>query len=152
MKDILLIINEYSVHLPYDTDSLSVSAKAKEDGSIIEISNTSDLIDGSIIEVKVTSQDGSNSVTYKILISKDPAPKDYRALIYAGVIIGAFVLVTIIIIITNTRNKNNPLLKSKKQKEPSVPSVESAPIQQEVQTPSVPVQQTQTDNNVPPQQ
>ena len=145
------VIYEYRVHLPYDVDSLKVNATAKESGSIVEISNTSNLYNGSTIEVVVTSQDGSNSTTYVIKISKEAPPKDYRNFIYGGAIVGAIVIVIIIIIITNTRNKNNPLLRSKKKKEeesvvPPVQPVEQVqqpvqpqPVQQPiVETPSVP--------------
>lgn len=143
------VIDEYRVHLTYDVDSLKVVATPKESGSIVEISNTSNLRNGSVIEINVTSQDGSNKSTYYIKITKDSPPKDYRNLIYGGAIVVAIVVVIIIIIITNTRNKNNPLIKGKNKKEdnnvpPVQPVVQEQPVAPEqlptpvVETPSAP--------------
>ena len=131
------VILEYNIHLTYDVDSVKVNATAKESGSIIEISNTSNLHNESSIEVTVTSEDGSNKTVYIIKVKKDAPPKDYRNLIYGGAIVGALVLVIIIIIITNTRNKNNPLLGRKKEKKEEVPPVQ--PVVQEQSAPVEPV-------------
>ena len=146
------VIQEYKIHLKYDVDSVKITAVAKESGSKVVISNTSNLHNGSTIEVKVICADGSDDKTYTIHVTKDSPPKDYRNLIYGGIIVTALVLVTAIIIITNTKNKNNPLLRKKEEKNVDVPPVDNTQgVVTQVNPPQVVPTEPNTSQVVPTQ-
>lgn len=108
------VIHEYHIHLPNNVNSLEINATPTFEDATISVSNTNNLVNGSIITVTVTSADETKTQKYTIKITKDPEKKDYTSYY----ILGAFVLIIIVFMIlfikTAKKNKNDPILSSKK--------------------------------------
>ena len=107
------IVYDYKIHLSYDVNYITVRAATTVEDAKYTVSSTDDIKNGDTVSVTVTSADGSNSMTYMIHITKDPAPKDYKPIIFISLIILGIGIVIFIIIKTNQKNKTDPLLRLK---------------------------------------
>ena len=149
------IILEYTITINYDVDQVSVFAKPTNTKAKVDVSSSDNLKDGSVINVTVTSEDGSSSTVYLIHINKNREPLDYKKIAIITVIVLALGGVTILIIKTNQKNREDPLLRLKHDKRKvnkgeefdatQVQSVQQVVVQtqpQVVPTP-VPIQQAQ---------
>jgi hypothetical protein len=110
------VIYDYNIHATYDINYLTVNAVATNDEANIVITSTDNIKNGDTVKITVTSKDGSNSMVYMIHVQKDAPPRDYKPLIFGGLITLAIALVILLIIKTNQKNKNDPLLRIKGDK------------------------------------
>lgn len=96
---------EYRVHLTSDVSKLTVNAVPTYEEAIVEVSSTANLKNNSIIKVTVTSKDKSNTLEYKIKISKDAPKINYIPYIVMGVVSILFIVMIVLFIKTSKSKK-----------------------------------------------
>lgn len=107
---------EYRIHITYDVNSVDINAVPTVETAKVTIANNNDLSNGDVISVIVVSEDGTEEKRYLINVVKDPEPYDYtKILILGGISVLALILI-ILFIRTSKKNKDDPLMKIKKDK------------------------------------
>ena len=101
---------EYKVNiLDVNVNSLNISAVANDEEAKVEISGNTGIKQGeNTIEIKVTSKDGTETITYKIIAIKNIAEtttKNDNLILYGGIGIIAVLVIAIITIIIVSKKK-----------------------------------------------
>lgn len=101
---------EYKVNiLDVNVNSLNISAVANDEEAKVEISGNTSIKQGeNTIEIKVTSKDGTETITYKIIAIKNIAEtttKNDNLILYGGIGIIAVLVIAIITIIIVSKKK-----------------------------------------------
>lgn len=101
---------EYKVNiLDVNVNSLNISAVANDEEAKVEISGNTGIKQGeNTIEIKVTSKDGNETITYKIIAIKNIAEtttKNDNLILYGGIGIIAVLVIAIITIIIVSKKK-----------------------------------------------
>lgn len=102
---------EYKVNiLDVNVNSLNISAVANDEEAKVEISGNTGIKQGeNTIEIKVTSKDGTETITYKIIAIKNIAEtttKNDNLILYGGIGIIAVLVIAIITIIIVSKKKS----------------------------------------------
>lgn len=101
---------EYKVNiLDVNVNSLNISAVANDEEAKVEISGNTGIKQGeNTIQIKVTSKDGTETITYKIIAIKNIAEtttKNDNLILYGGIGIIAVLVIAIITIIIVSKKK-----------------------------------------------
>ncbi len=103
-------VYEYKINvLDPNITKLDVSAVANDENATIEITGNTNIINGeNVINITVTSQDGKETVTYQIHVTKNTvvANTNNKDIITYGAIVGSVILIVIIILIIVKHKKN----------------------------------------------
>lgn len=102
---------EYKVNiLDVNVNSLNISAVANDEEAKVEISGNTGIKQGeNTIEIKVTSKDGTETITYKIIAIKNIAEtttKNDNLILYGGIGIIVVLVIAIITIIIVSKKKS----------------------------------------------
>lgn len=99
--------------LDANVSSINVIAAASDEKAKVEVSGNTDLKQGeNIVNIVVTSEDGTESATYKIVVNKSTTPvaknssKQNDWILYAGIGIIAFLVIIIVVIIVRSRRNS----------------------------------------------
>ena len=110
------IILDYTITINYDVSQVSVFAKPKNEKANVEVSDSDNLKNGSTITITVKSEDGSSTTTYLLHIKKNKEPIDYKTIAIVSALVIAIGGVTVLIIKTNQKNREDPLLRLRHDK------------------------------------
>ena len=105
------VIKDYTINIPYNVNYINIIAEPTNEQAKVLVSNSENLKDGSIINISVTSEDGSETEIYLIHIKKGKAPFNFKPLLIGGALVLSIVVLLVIIIKTNQKNRKDPLLK-----------------------------------------
>lgn len=107
---------EYSIHLDQNTSSLKIEPTTSFEGATYSINKTENIQNGDRILITVTSKDKSSTTVYQIKVTKDVPKKMNMKYFILGGLGGAILIIIGLIVYTSKKNKNDPVLRLKKEK------------------------------------